>query len=409
MKILEITSKLPWPPTDGARIVMEQGARELAARGHDIHIVAVGESSPGATPLEEIAQVHAVEGRRIPRLLGVAVSLTTTAPYTQWKRDRRCVYDQLDRLEAEVGFDVVLVEEIHVAQYGAYMKRRHGLPFVLRSHNVEFEVYDRHADTVANPLVRAFIRMQGGRWRRFELPHYAEADEVIAITERDAASIAAHVPTARVSTVPAAVDLERFAYVGEEGRDAASLVMSGHLAWAPNADAAMWVADDVLPSIRSRVPEVVLYLIGAEPPRDRLPADSEWFRIEGHVASIAPFYTRSTLGLIPLRAGGGMRVKLIEMMAAGLPVVSTSLGAEGNPAEPGVHYVRADTAPDFADAVVRLLQHPDERRAMAERARRFVAETFSQDRIGRRLEERLVDVVARCSRRNEPQRRQGSR
>lgn len=395
MKILGITSRMPWPPTDGARICMYHAATALADRGHDLHIVPLEEGNGPHDPgnLAGKVTIHSVPFAPLPRLIGAALRLFDSRPYTQLRKDVPAVYRLLDELVGREKFDAVYADQSHIAQYGAYVKERYGLPYLFRSHNVEHEIWRRHTDTIRNPLMRAYLESQFGKWRRFEIDQMRRADVCAAITERDADTIRRLVPGLIVETIPAAVDLDRFAFSGADEREERSLILLGGMNWAPNRDAAIWFANDILPLIRRQVPDVVCHLVGGDPPRNALPPPSDSFRIEGYVDDILPYYRRVTVGVIPLRVGGGMRVKMVEMLSSGIPIVSTAIGAEGNMAVPGEHYLRADSPEEFAAAVVRLLNDREERRRLSEAGRAFARERYSVEETGRRFEELLLRAV----------------
>ncbi|MDB5034969.1 MAG: glycosyl transferase group 1 [Chlorobi bacterium] len=395
MKILEITSRLPYPLIDGARIVMYQLVYGLARQGHDVHVVAVDEEMTDPGPLRDFSTVHIVPLRNPSQAIGAAMTLFSRNPYTQLKRDRREVYDLLDRLHAEHRFDAVFADQAHIAQYGSYMKQKHGLPYVLRCHNIEHEIYQRHISTVGNPLMRAYITLQTKRWARFEEEQMRMADACVGITRRDEEAIARMAPGVPVSTVPAAVDLDAFPYTDPSDRERNSMIFLGNMGWPPNRNSVLWFTGEILPLILEKRPDAVCHIVGDNPPLGELPPASDNVSIEGRVPSIAPYYNRVAVGLIPLNVGGGMRVKMVEMMSSGMPVVSTRQGAEGNEAVPGEHYLLADTPRQFADAVLRLMADAGERERLARAARAFVADRYSIDGAGRMLERIMLDVIER--------------
>lgn len=393
MKILHIASKLPWPLIDGARICMFRGIEGLAALGHEIHTIAFDETFSDPGDLVRFSEVTVVPLRIHSAPVGAALTVLRRRPYTQLKRESSRAYHLLEALCRRERFDVVLVDEIHVASYGDHLKHLLRIPYVLRTHNIECEIYRRHTATVRNPITRAYLELQTTRWRRFEVEQFAAADVVIAITERDREAVMTMAPGRPVHTIPAAVDLDAFAFRAPEERDSRSMVMLGDMRWPPNRDAALWFANEILPMVLRSVPDAVLHLIGGNPPVDRLPPASERFRIEGRVADVRPFFEEAAVGLIPLRVGGGMRVKMIEMMSAGMPVVSTGQGAEGNEAIPDRHYLRADTTEDFARQVIRLLMDRETRSELAGNARTFAEERFSVDVVARAMEASLQEAV----------------
>jgi glycosyltransferase involved in cell wall biosynthesis len=392
MKILDITSRLPYPLVDGARICMYQLVYGLAAHGHDVHVVAVEEEESDPGPLSGFSTVHMVPITNPSQAVGALATLFNPNPYTQLKRERKEVYALLDRLQREIGFDVVIADQAHIAQYGAYMKRTYGLPYLLRCHNVESEIYKRHVGTLRNPFMRFYVDLQARRWERFEEEQMRVADACVAITRRDEEAIERMAPGVRVATVPAAVDLEAFPYNDPEHRDRNTMILLGNMGWLPNRDAALWFGGEIYPLINERRPDAVAYVVGENPPLSGLPV-SDNFRVMGRVPSIAPYYGQIAIGLIPLKVGGGMRVKMVEMMSAGLPIVSTSQGAEGNEAVPGEHYLRADTPREFADAVLRLLGDERERERLARAARKFVSETYSVEHTSRKLESLIFEAI----------------
>lgn len=391
MKILGITSRLPWPLTDGARIVMYQGLRGLASRGHDVHLVTLEEGTGRLDlgDLPEFATLHV--HRYVPesRVLGALQSILHPRPYTHLRKDYPEVHAILDRLIDEVDFDVVYADQSHTAHYASRVARKWDLPYLFRSHNVEHEIWRRHLERSRWSPIRPWLASQYRKWKRFEIEEMGYADLCAAITDRDAETIRGLLPELEVMTIPAAVDLDRFGFVDASQRDSATLLLLGGMGWAPNRDAAIWFSNEILPRVRREIPEVVTVIVGSDPPYKELPSTDEQFRVEGYVDDILPYYRSATVGVIPLRVGGGMRVKIVEMMASGLPCVSTPIGAEGNRAVGGEHFVEGSDAAEIAHGIVRLLKSRDSREEVAVAARRFVEETYGFDAVAE-LYERAV-------------------
>jgi len=394
MRILDITSRIPFPLIDGARIVMHQTIVGLVRSGHHVTVVAIDEEDTRTDELRELVELHVVSVRVRSRVAGALRTLFSPRPFSQVRKDRPEVYALLDRLQASAPFDVVIADQAHIAQYGAYMKRTYGVPYVLRSHNVEHEIYRRHVPTIANPILRRYVAVQADRWERFEREQHRAADACIAITERDAAAISAMAPGVPIATIPVAVDLSAFPYTDPETREPNSLVLLGNMAWPPNRISLLWFTREILPLIRESHPDTVVHVIGDNPPRSELPPESPVFQLHGRVDRIADYYGRITIGVIPLVVGGGMRVKMVEMMSSGMPIVATQLGAEGNASIPGVHYLSGNTPSEFAQAVVRLLEHPDERCRLARNARALAEEAYDLDRNIARVDEIIQDLVS---------------
>jgi glycosyltransferase involved in cell wall biosynthesis len=311
------------------------------------------------------------------------LTIGRSRPTTQLRKELPAVYPLLDELVRRVGFDAFYIDQSHVASYGAYVSTAHRLPYLFRSHNVEHEIWRRHTDRETNPMMKRWLQSQCRKWERYEVEQMSRADLCAAITDRDAETIRRLLPDTPVVTIPAAVDLDRFVHHPVEKREPATLLLLGGMNWAPNRDAAIWFTTEILPLIKYECPDVRVRLVGESPPLDELPPPSETLLIEGYVDDIVPFYRNATVGLIPLRVGGGMRVKMVEMMASGLPIVATPIGAEGNDATAGVHYLEAATPQGFAAEVVGMLRSAERRQAFSEAGRRLVEEHYSIDQIGR--------------------------
>jgi sugar transferase (PEP-CTERM/EpsH1 system associated) len=249
-------------------------------------------------------------------------------------------------------------------------------PVLLFQHNVESMIFERHARTATNALQRWFWRSQRRKMERFEREACQRFAGVVAVSEADRALFAERFAARRTFAIPTAVDAEYFrpgARPVVDGR----LVFTGSMDWLPNEDAVLFFADEILPRITARVPGATLAVVGRSPSprlRRRLGMRSE-ISITGRVDDIRPHLAHAAVYVIPLRIGGGTRIKAYEAMAMAKPVVSTPVGVEGLPVRDGEHLVLAERAEDFAAAVADLLQEPDRRRRLGQAARCFVQES----------------------------------
>jgi glycosyltransferase involved in cell wall biosynthesis len=270
---------------------------------------------------------------------------------------------------------------------------------VLFTHNVESEIFRRHAEVSPSPLKRKVWRNQLRKMERFERETLSRFDAVVAVSERDAAWFRDGLGIGRAEVIPTGVDTHFFAWSppDQTGR----VAFTGSMDWLANVDAMDWFLGDIWDRVARQFPGAGMRVIGRNPPASlaaRVRERGLPWELTGFVDDVRPHLRGSSVYAIPLRVGGGTRIKVFEAMAMGCPVVSTSIGVEGLPLEPGRHYLRADTAGDFADAVVRLLRDPDLRLALSREARRHVEERFSFRRaaeafeeICRRTEEREED------------------
>jgi len=281
--------------------------------------------------------------------------------------------------------DVVVFDFLHSA---VLAPSGLAVPSVLFTHNVESEIFRRHAALAENPVKKAIFRDQLRKMERFEGNALRRFHTVVAVSERDAACFRESFGLARAEIIPTGVDTDFFAYTppGNSG----TIAFTGSMDWLANIDGIDWFLDQVWDRIVREVPGARFKVIGRNPPAsliEKARAKGLAWDFTGFVDDVRPHVSGCSAYVIPLRVGGGTRLKAFEAMAMGCPVVSTSIGVEGLPVEPDRHYLRADTAPDFAAALVRLLREASLRERLAREARRYVEGGFSFLRVARIFEE----------------------
>jgi len=227
-----------------------------------------------------------------------------------------------------------------------------------------------------------------------ERRYLALADQVLTVSEADRDSFSPFVEPGKLTVIPTGVDLDYFQPMLVE-EAANSLVFIGSMDWLPNEDAILYFVDSILPLIKQQCPEVSLEVVGRNPTRKlQALADREKnMRLTGRVEDIRPFVARGSICIVPLRIGGGTRLKIFEAMAMSKAVVSTSVGAEGLPVRTGENILLADTPHDFARCVVSLLRDPKARMRLGESARVLVQEKYSWSRVAESFARTLHDVI----------------
>lgn len=276
---------------------------------------------------------------------------------------------------AETKPDVLVVDFPHAA---VLLPPTIDVPSVMFTHNVEAEIFARHVAVARDPVRRAIWRQQHRKMERYERETLARFDAVIAVSERDRDYFESGYGLKNAAVIPTGVDLEYFAY--REVPRGHEVVFTGSMDWLANQDGIEFFMDDVWPRIVERVPDARMNVVGrAPPPRlvQRAAAKGLAWTFSGFVNDVREHIHRASAYVIPLRVGGGTRIKAYEAMASGCPVVSTAIGVEGLPLEDGTHYMRADTAEDFAARVCDLLERHDRALEISRRARELVEREFS--------------------------------
>lgn len=272
------------------------------------------------------------------------------------------------------------------------------VPVVFFAHNVEYMIWRRLRDEETNPLRRMLLEIEWRKMRYYESQACERAALTLAVSEDDRRQFfddshshgaASH---SRITSIPTGVDTRYFQPMSRcHGTDrdyrAHKLVFTGSMDWHPNEDAMLYFLRDVLPRIREVIPDVTLSIVGRNPgPRIRLCAEAAGVQVTGTVADIRPFVEQADVYIVPLRIGGGTRLKIFEALAMGKPVVSTTIGAEGLPLVEGKHILRADDPARFASAVISLLDDRARCKRLGAAGRQLVEDNFSWTKIAEQFE-----------------------
>jgi glycosyltransferase involved in cell wall biosynthesis len=271
-------------------------------------------------------------------------------------------------------------------------------PAVIFTHNVEAEIWRRHAETKTSALSKWLYGMQHRRMLRYEGNTLARFDGVLAVSDADRDTFARIYPGAirhPAHVVPTGVDTDYFT-ASASAPASREIVFTGSMDWLPNEDAMLFFCRDVLPLIRAEEPAVRLSIVGRAPtPAVKQLADHANVRVTGRVDDVRPYMRDAAVYIVPLRIGGGTRLKIFEAMAMGKAVVSTTIGAEGLPVTNGEHVLLADEPTTFARAVVNLLRDIDRRRQLEAAARTLVVEKYDWSAVAGALEDALVRMAGR--------------
>lgn len=375
MKILLLTQVLPHPPDSGPKVKTWNLIKWLAAEGHEVTLVSFlrGEPDAALAPLRRHCRaVHGIQMHRgLLRDAGfLLASLANGEPFLM-RRDRRAAMTRLvRRLGAAQRFDAVHADQLNMMHYARQVP---GTPIVLDAHNALWLLYERLAQT-AGGLRRVLFAREARLLRAYEGAAGRTAAAVLAVSAADRDALAAAIgPDASIMVVPIAVDPDELPVIARR-RDPDRLVHLGTMYWPPNVDAVTWFLEAIYPRIRAAHPTVGFDVIGARPPwaLRRRAAATPGVRVTGYVADPLPWLERAAALVVPLRAGAGMRVKILTALAHGVPVVTTRLGCEGIAAEPGRDLLVADSAEELAAATIRLLGNPALGEALARNGRRLV-------------------------------------
>jgi len=312
-------------------------------------------------------------------------------PVDPWKWRIPALQKEVARLLTAEPFDLCVADFLVAA---ANVPLDGPVSTVLFAHNVEHMIWKRLSQVEARLWRRALLELEWRKMRRYEAQACTRPRLTIAVSEADRSMLAAQAPRARVCAIPTGVDSAYFTPNGSEERPG-ELVFTGAMDWFPNEDGILHFVEVVLPRIRDAAPDASLTVVGRNPgPRLQRLTAVPGVRITGTVQDVRPYVAPAAVCVVPLRVGGGTRLKIFEALAMGKAVVSTTVGAEGLPLVPGTHFVQADDPAQFADSVVALLRDPARRRALGSAGRRLVEERHSWSQVVREFEARCEEVTA---------------
>jgi glycosyltransferase involved in cell wall biosynthesis len=327
--------------------------------------------------------------RRFPA--SVARSWLSPYPVDLWKWRVAAVRDQIEALIADNHAEICITDFLFAA---VNVPRRMGVPIVLFEHNVEYLIWKRLSSIETSPLRRAILEVEWRKVRSRERAACRAVDLTITVSEADRQCLTALAPRARISAIPTGVDTSYFSPNGAPERPN-RLVFTGSMDWHPNEDAMLHFIDAILPRIRRQVPDVSLAIVGRRPTdRLRSAAERAGALVTGTVDDVRPFVREASVYVVPLRAGGGTRLKIFEALAMAKPVVSTTVGAEGLALTDGREFVSADDPVAFGDAVIALLRDPARRHALGRAGRRLVERRYSWEQVAGQFEAQCESVLA---------------
>jgi sugar transferase (PEP-CTERM/EpsH1 system associated) len=390
MRILIITDYLPYPPVTGDLQGVYNRLRRIAKQ-HEVSLVGFLESpdeTEGVSHLQkfcyrvETANLqHRSRLRRLPRML--RYFLGGTPPELEFLYSEELV-NKIRQLVSEVDFDIVQIEQSRMALYLKILPPNKHFKRILFFHNIASFQYNRISRVERNLLRKMRAWLHGQMMRRWE-PRYAERfDCCITVSELDRQLLITTNPRLRVDVVNNGIDTKIYRpLVLEELKPI--LLLVGSMSYAPNADSAVWFCEEMLPLIRSALGEVQVWIVGLSPPPEVIKLSGNGVHVTGRVEDVLPYYSRSTVCVVPLRAGGGTRGKILEAMALGRPVVSTSIGCEGLDAVANRHLLVADDPQRFAEKTVRLLIDRELYQRIITEARKFVLARYDWDLAAKKL------------------------
>jgi glycosyltransferase involved in cell wall biosynthesis len=402
MRILRICQDVPYPPDDGVRIEPFHTTKELARRGHEITLLAFQKDPRDTSPLRAFCDLHVIPFVGRNSLPNMARGLIESSPVNYVKyRDARMLDECLKLLESR-RYDALVVDYSALGWYVFRVREKISIPVITRWHNVDSLIWKRWAESQSNPVKRILGRRQYETVKRFEIRLAKASDVCLSVGARDAELLQEMAPGANVRYVPPGVDLDYYAPSAEGQELESILFMTSNLKWHASWDTVQWLYGEIMPLVWQRVPNAKLYITGKDaPPEMRGWEATGRVVLTGFVPDERAVMAKASVMVVPMRLGGGIKLKILTAFAAGRAVVSTAAGVEGfSGLEHGEQILVRESPNEFADAVVGVIQNRSLRLRLEERGRAFVCRHYSWKAVGAQWEEAVASAIQLALRRS---------
>ncbi|MBN1540587.1 glycosyltransferase [candidate division KSB1 bacterium] len=389
MNILFVSPENPWPPDHGHHIRTYNVIKWLA-KNHTLHLVAFAKHPNPQAEQEMRAFCHTVETLVLPEgkwrwrfFAGLFINLFSPLPFTVQKFVSSTARLRLQALIRLYAIDIVHVDMLHLATYRPCFD---DLPTVLVHHNIESLLMQRKMRLYTNPLIRFYLYLQYRKLSRFESRVCSAFDLCTAVSDYDREGLQQKSPRASIRVIPNGVDSDYFR--SQNPPEAKRLAWVGGMRDYENASAVDYFLRQIWPKIEAAVPETRAVFVGRRPTAllQSLAQKNSRITCTDYVADVRPFMEKAAIFIAPLKSGGGTKVKVLNAMSMARAVVTTSIGAEGILAMPGKEIVIADHPEDFAEQVIRLLQNPQQAKAIGKAARQRIQETYDWSIVAAEME-----------------------
>lgn len=396
-RILIVTNRVPYPLNDGGALAMRRMIDGYRNQGWTVYVLMMNasrqfvETTDIQREFASLAGYRAVPVRTNITIAGVLRNLLFSRLPDHAQRFYHPAFAlALQETITDFRPDFVQVESIFLTGYLPVI-RRAGIPAILRMHNVEHEIWQRLAKGTANLVKKAFFRITAARMKRYEEKAWAAYDALLPITRYDAAKALPFSSPEKVRVVPFGIETG-WLLATETNNGEWQGYHLGAMDWLPNVEAVEWFLEEAWPLVLARHPEFRMSFAGRQMPRHLLEASFPGISVTGYVPDAAAFLADKAILVVPLRSGGGLRIKILEAMALGKIVISTATGVQGIDAADGIHYLAADTGAAFADAVHWCLTHRQEAAAIGQNAAILVRERYDATSIASGLSDWLLQT-----------------
>jgi glycosyltransferase involved in cell wall biosynthesis len=391
LKILVLSNKVPYPANDGSSIAIASSIKMLLHQKAEVHLLSLNtqkhfKSAPEInTEKPEGLHFHTLEVNTDIGLLNTSLNLISSKAFHVSRFKVKSFEQLLLEYLKKHRFDCIQIEGLSMMVYLPLLRKNSEAKISLRAHNVEHLIWERHLENEDNLLKKEYLKIQTARLKKFELESLKQIDALIPITEEDFSLFQALGYTGAGLITPCGIEPDEFKPSEEHETETYDAVSLSSMDWMPNVQGAEWFINEVWPIIYKLRPNTSICIAGRDMPEHLLAKKTESLDIQGYVSDMKGFISNAKVCLIPLLAGSGMRIKVLENLAMGKCMVSTTIGAEGFRLTDESEILLADTPETFAQKLIEILDDADKRTEIGINAQNYAFEHFSNAQLGAQL------------------------
>lgn len=387
LKVLQISNKAPFPANDGSSIAIYNMARGLSENKVELHLLCINTKkhfkADSVVPLEFKKNTKYASVYRNTNIspVGAFVNLFSGTSYFVSRFYFKGFADKLIMTLTKTDFDIVQLEGLFMGVYIDVIKKHSKARIVLRAHNIEHFIWKRHIANEPAIFKKNYLALQNKRLKKFELRILSKVDAVVPITKTDEQELKALGCDKPMYSCITGVDISEYQSRHNLTVKPNTIFYFGSMDWLPNQEAVKWFLDNCWEKINHEAPDARLIIAGRGMPLDFFHITRPNVNIVENVENGKDFFRQHQVMIVPLRSGSGLRIKIIEGMAFGKAIVSTSVGAEGIKCVHRNNILIADNANDFVSSVLELLRNADTRKTLQKNAAAFAAEQFDNSKV----------------------------
>ncbi|MFA5972852.1 MAG: glycosyltransferase family 4 protein [Lentimicrobiaceae bacterium] len=390
MKILMLCNKSPWPKHEGGPIAMHAMISGLLQAGHSVKVLAANTNKykidPETIPADfkQNTQIEFVDIDLSLSVSGAIYNFLAGKSYHVSRFYTKAFAQKITEVLENESFDIIQLEMLQMATYLDVIRKHSKAPVVLRAHNIEHKIWQRIAENCPNPFKRIYLNHLYKSLKRFEISILNKIDGIVAITPVDARNFDRLSHSTNIISIPFGINLNTMKENPIQPAEP-SLFHIGTMNWFPNEEGIKWLMSAVWPQVSQLLPDIELHLAGRYMPEWMLKLSVPRVTIDGEVPDVWEYMQRFSIMVVPLFSGSGIRIKIVEAMAAGKAIITTAIGAEGINYENGQHLIIAKDAKSFADAIVKVSNNRTLRDSLGKNAQMLITKEHDNNKLMEKL------------------------